>query len=57
VISAAIQSISTFTPRYSRLVAAFTGCSVFWPVVIRGFCQPAALGLHRRCQGERVLVA
>jgi hypothetical protein len=57
VISAAIQSISTFTPRYSRLVAAFTGCSVFWPIEIQGFCQPAALGLHRRCQGERVLVA
>jgi hypothetical protein len=43
--------------QYSRLVAAFTGCSVFWPIEIQGFCQPAALGVHRRYQGERVLVA
>jgi hypothetical protein len=38
-------------------VAAFTGCSVFWPIVIQGFCQPAALGVRRRYQGDRVLVA
>jgi hypothetical protein len=26
-------------------VAAFTGCSVFCPVVIQGFCQSAALAV------------
>jgi hypothetical protein len=35
VISAEAQSISTSTPRYSRLVAALTGCSVFWPVALK----------------------
>jgi hypothetical protein len=45
VITAADQSISTFTPRSSHWVVALTCCSVFWPAWIQGLCQPAALAL------------